>query len=428
MRSKEKKAKSAIDDLPPLVRSLGPSMDEIGVNYFLRCFVFGGQTSSRGCLNYLPSVYHADGEQPTLVASMAAVGLVALANSTQEPALASHARIKYSKAVCEVNTALASPIESVKDSTLMSVISLGVFEHISKHESWARHVEGAAALVVARGKSQFSSPLAIRMFNQVRADLVVVCVHGAKPFPKDMLDLQEEASKHPECFHSFWQLGVLSTRCANLLMSVRGNKKTGKIPWSDLLEEATTLDGDFHDLSGCLAEQEPYKTRESEGDPNIIYNGRVDLYQDSWAIRLWNNMRSLRMITCEIACVILNIALATNLAPADRECIKLRLQKTMQTLSTLGDDILATVPQALESLFSASKPGSPVNLSFDGNVSGGYMLTWGLYMVGKSPAATSGARQWIIRLLQDVYMNAGLSIALQIAEHIRQIEDAAKYE
>ncbi|KAJ5997785.1 hypothetical protein N7522_009445 [Penicillium canescens] len=61
------------------------------------------------------------------------------------------------------NIALVSPVEAVKDSTLMSVISLGVFEHVSNFESWVRHVKGAAALVIARGKSQFSSPTAILM-------------------------------------------------------------------------------------------------------------------------------------------------------------------------------------------------------------------------------------------------------------------------
>ncbi|CAL5870791.1 uncharacterized protein PFLUO_LOCUS5031 [Penicillium psychrofluorescens] len=210
-------------------------------------------------------------------------------------------------------------------------------------------------------------------------------------------------------------------------MSVRDNKKTGEIPWSNLLEDSTTLDCDLQYVSEFLAEQEPYKTTESDGDPKIIYNGRVDLYKDSWAIRLWNNMRNIRMITCEITCVLLNNALAKDLAPAARECMKLNLQETMQTLSKLGDDILATVPQALESLCITSKSGS-ANQSFDGNVSGGYMLTWGLYMVGKSPAATSGARQWIIRLLHDVFMNAGLSISLQIAEHIMRIDETAKYD
>ncbi|KAJ5820464.1 hypothetical protein N7474_006055 [Penicillium riverlandense] len=432
-RSKAKRTKSASNDSPPptqhlspTTQCLSPSIDEIGVNYFLCNFVIGGQSSSRGCLNYIPTVYRADGDSPTLVASMAAVGLVALANTTQQPELASHARAKYAEAIRNVNIALESPIESVKDSTLMSVISLGVFEHVSDYESWVRHVQGAAALVVARGKRQFSSPITILMFNQVRADLVLACVHGAKPFPEDVLELQEEAAKHADTSSTFWFMGVLGTRCANLLMSVRKNKFTGGIPWSELLDEASVIERDFQYILGVLVIQEPYTTtRDSDGDPSMIYNGRFDLYRDSWAIRLWNNLRSLRMIVCEISYFLLNKFLATDLAPAVRENMKLELQKTLETLSRMADDILATVPQASEFLSSASGSRRSVGFSFQRSVPGGYMLTWGLYMVGKCPVTTSETRKWVIRRLQNIGKDTGISVALQLVEHIENIDQLA---
>ncbi|KAJ5159785.1 transcriptional regulator family: Fungal Specific TF [Penicillium canariense] len=425
-RSLEKKTKSVTThDLPQPARRLSPSADEIGVNYFLRTFVIG-QFSSRGCLNYIPSVYRDDGEHPTLVASMAAVGLVALANSSRQPELANLARAKYTEAISNVNTALASPVESVKDSTLMSVISLGVFEHVSEHKSWVRHVQGAAALVVARGKGQFTSPATILMFNQVRADLVLACVHNGKPFPEDMIELQEEAAKHPDASGAFWLLGVLSTRCANLLMGVREN--TGQVPWPQYLEEAILMEREFQSCLILLAIQEPYTTtRDSGGAPNIIYNGRVDLYKDPWAIRVWNNLRNLHMIVCEILLYLLKKILVTNLTltPAVRESLKLKLEMTMQTLSKLGDDILATIPQALEFLSSASGHCPSVDLSVHGSVSGGYILTWCLYMVGKCPVTKSETRKWIIQRLQDFGRNMGISIALRLAEDILKIDQFA---
>lgn len=426
-RFKERRAKNpASTELNglALARRLSASADEIGVNFFLRNFVMDGQSPSRGYLDYLPSVYRADGEHPTLVASMAAVGLMALANSTQQSELASRARAKYSEAIRNVSTALASPVESVKDCTLMSVILLGVFEHVSEHESWVRHVQGAAALVVARGRSQFSSPVTIRLFNQVRADLVVVCLHGTKPFPEDMFELQEEAAKHTDTSSPFWLLGVLATRCTNLLMSIR--KNTGEVPLSELLEEATVIGRDFQYALRILAIQEPYTTtRESGGDPNIIYNGRLDLYKGSWAIRVWNNSRSLQIILCEILCYLLNKVLATDLAPIIREHRKLKLQETLQTLSKLGDDILATVPQALGFVSSASGPRPSIDLSFHGSVSGAYILTWCLYMVGKCMVTKSETRKWVIRRLQDIGRNTGISIALQLVENIVKLDQWA---
>lgn len=426
-RTKEKRARSATaagaNDKSP-TRGLSPSPDEIGINYFLRSFVIGGQSSSRGYLNYIPSVYVNDGEHPTLVASLAAIGLVALANSTQQPELASHARAKYLEAIHNINTALASPSESVKDSTLMSVISLGLFEQVSGFETWVRHVEGAAALVVARGRSQFSSPVTIRMFNQVRADLVIASLHGTKPILGGILELQEEAAGHTDTASAYWQLGVLGTRCANLLFALRN--LTGEGPWAGFLEEATSIEHDFQRTIESLVMVEPYTTtQEPLGDPSNILNGRVDRYQDIWAIRVWNNSRNLQMILCEIICFLLNTLLGKNIAPALQRSMSHRLQETLETLSKLGNDCLATIPQAMELSSSSSDPRPSVDLSFRGNISGGYMLTWSLYMVGKCAVTTKDTRKWIIQRLQSIGSNTGTSIALQLVEDIIKIDQLA---
>ncbi|KAF9894970.1 hypothetical protein FE257_004594 [Aspergillus nanangensis] len=426
-RSQKKWAETAAladpHDLPPPTHSLRPRIDEIGVNHFLRHFVIGGPSPSRGYLNYVPSVYHVDGEHPALMASMAAVGLVALSNSTHQPDLASHARAKYAEAIRNVNSALASPVESIKDSTLMSVISLGVFEHVSGYESWVRHVHGAAALVVARGKRQFSSPVTIRMFSQVRADLVYACLHSTIPFPEDMLELQDEAAKYTDPSSPTWLLGVLSTRVANLLVTIRKKDPDAGIPWSEFLEETITLERGLRDVCEGLAIEEPYATTQDSGaDPDKIYNGRIDRYKDAWAIRVWNNLRSLRMVVCEILCYLLNGALAKDLAPDARRFIEVKLQETLQTLSELGDDIIATVPQAMEFVSSVSEPHPSIDLSFNGSVSGGYMLTWCLYMVGKCVVTKNQARKWIIRRLQDIGSNMGISIALQLVDDIVKID------
>ena len=420
-RTLQMRANSA---LVPAGNSLRPSVEDIGVNYFFHNFIVGSRSSSRGCLNYIPSVHHAGSHDSTLAASMAAVGLAALASSRQQLELASHARAKYSEAVRRVNAALTSPVDYAKDSTLMSVISLGVFEQVCEYRSWMIHAQGAAALVVARGKGQFSKPIAIHMFNQVRADLMIACIHAKKPFPEDMLALQQEASKHAEASSPFWFLGELGTRCANLYMSVIEPKRKGELSWTELLSRANLLERDFSDLVSLLVVQEPYTTvRGSVGDPNAVYNGRYDLYSDLWAVRLWNNWRSLRMIVCRIRCFLFNKVLDTDgLASATLHNMEPGLQETLQILSRLGDDILATVPQTLQFLNPASDPSPSADPSLHDSVSGGYMLTWALSMVGKSPTASSETRAWVIQRLQDIGRRNGVSIALQAIDEIMEMD------
>lgn len=399
-------------------------MDELGVNYFVHNFVVGSQHSPRGFFNYVPPVYLTDGEHRTLEASMTAVGLMALANSSRQPELIGHARSKYSQAINNVNCALASPTESLKDSTLMSVISLGVFEHYSEHKSWVRHVEGAAALVIARGKDQFASRNSMRMFNQVRADLVVSCLHGTKAIPKEMLELQIEASKYMDTSGAFWQLGIVSTELTNYLYTIRTNK--GNISWTELLDKADELELQFKQVVESLTVEEPYTTtRLSDWDPDVIYNGRLDLYQDFWAIRVWNNARCLQMILYEIRCFLLNSVLARDIPPSLQDILKPKLHGTVQQLAALGEDMLASVPQALKCVSTTSGPRSRAALSFHGNVSGGYMLSWSLYMVGKCVVTKKEARKWTIRALQDLGWNIGIPVALELLEDILKIDQWA---
>lgn len=401
-------------------------LDQIGVNYFLHHFVTSDHAHSRGYLNYVPAVYIADGEHPTLVASMAAVGLIALANATRQPDLASHARVKYSEAIRSVNTALADPTESLRDSTLMSVISLGVFEHFSDFHSWVRHVQGAAALMVVRGKSQFRSPAAILMFHQVRTDLAIACMHTNKQFPADVQELQDEASRHADSSSAFWLLGVLATRCVSLLRSVDSNN--GVVPWLNLLDQATQLKQDFQHAFDILAMQEPYTTAQDlqTGDPDLIYNGRFDLYRTSWAIRVWNNARNLQMIVCEIICYLLKkiVTVTPNLPLAMQAQIKNQLQETQRILLTLSDDILASVPQVLGIVSSVPPSPQPpaVISSLEASVSGGYILTWGLYMVGKCMVIAPKTRKWIIRRMQDIVRRSGIEMARQLLEHVVKID------
>ncbi|KAJ5334522.1 hypothetical protein N7452_006925 [Penicillium brevicompactum] len=421
-RVKEKEASAKAISTPPPVRSPIPSIDDIGVSYFVNNFVAGGHSSARGHLNYVSTIYRSNERHPTLVASMAAVGLVALANSAQQPGLVSHARAKYSEAIQQVNFALMSPTESLKDDILMSVISLGVFENVSNFPSWARHVQGAAALVVARGKSQFTNTAAILMFNQVRADMVVACIHDHKPFPEDLRELQEEAVKHTAASGAFWLLGVLASRHVNLLWKVRQNDP--RINWTALLEEATALQLDFERLLGALAIEEPYSTiREPGADPEIIYNGRYDLYPSSWAIRVWNNARMLQMIVCNIIYFLLTKSLTMNLTPVLRTHATLRLQQTLQIQSKLENDMLATVPQALGYIPSSPQSHVAIGHSSPANVSGSYLLTWCLYTVGQSTVVQSPTRQWVIRRMREIGQNTGISVALQLLEDIVKLDE-----
>jgi hypothetical protein len=129
------------------------------------------------------------------------------------------------------------------------------------------------------------------------------------------------------------------------------------------------------------------------------------------------------IIVCEIACWLINRILATDLAlPAEVHLrLKSKLQESLQIMSTRGEDVLASVPQGL-GLISVLESQNSANSPSHTYVSGGYMLTWNLYTVGKSPIINYETRQWIIKQLKGISKSAGVGIAMQLAQDIGEID------
>lgn len=86
-----------------------------------------------------------------MLAGIVAVGLVGVAEMNRSDAILHMARQSYGKALHLTNAALRDPAEAVKDTTMLSVLVLGLFEMIGGSrargiEAWQKHINGAAAL------------------------------------------------------------------------------------------------------------------------------------------------------------------------------------------------------------------------------------------------------------------------------------------
>lgn len=72
------------------------------------------------------------------------------------------ARKSYGHALRLTNTALRNPDEAPKDTTMLSVLVLGLFEASMDHSprglrAWQQHINGAAELARMRGSAQFKT-------------------------------------------------------------------------------------------------------------------------------------------------------------------------------------------------------------------------------------------------------------------------------
>lgn len=109
---------------------------------------------------------------------MKAVGLAGVAHARSSLSLLKSARQQYVKAIEATNAALRSPLQVKKDSVLISIMVLSIFETVTganqkSLQDWAEHLMGAAALIKVRGIEQLNSANGRRMFIQLTASLMI---------------------------------------------------------------------------------------------------------------------------------------------------------------------------------------------------------------------------------------------------------------
>lgn len=133
----------------------------------------------------------ANEESDSVLASVTAVGLVGVAQMTRSQTALDAARKSYGKALQLTNAALRDQAEAVKDTTMLSVLILGLFEMIGGSsarttEAWQKHLNGAAALAKIRGMAQFRSRAGIRMFFMLTQNTMISCIQNELPMRRSL--------------------------------------------------------------------------------------------------------------------------------------------------------------------------------------------------------------------------------------------------
>jgi hypothetical protein len=103
-----------------------------------------------------------------------------------------------------MNDALQSPTEMKKDTTLLAINLLGMYEIIAGSpwtlDYWYQHIYGATALLRLRGLEQFDTCEGGRLFMLITNNLIMACVGRRTPIPHHIHSLAVEAN--PICERS----------------------------------------------------------------------------------------------------------------------------------------------------------------------------------------------------------------------------------
>ena len=170
-----------------------PSIEIQALNFFAANNL--SQTAVVGRTNYqwLFHLLSAPEVDTTLQSSAHAVSLAAFATANKSQPLMRRAQEHYAQALTSTNKALSDPTQVYEDSTLVSVILLGLYENftfeVHSMNAWMHHLKGANTLFALRGKEQFKGSLARQKFLQFYRTSVTKGVELGPPVPNHVAKL-----------------------------------------------------------------------------------------------------------------------------------------------------------------------------------------------------------------------------------------------
>jgi hypothetical protein len=433
-----------------------PTIDERAEGFFFATYVVGMDSSAAG-----DSIFGPDIDQVVL-SSVKAVGLASLANYAHVPDLVQAAKKQYLAAIRLTNTALRSPVDVKKDSTLLAIMILSIYETISGDEprsltAWKDHIHGATALLKLRGPEQLRTSRACRIFMQVMASLVVACMQYEIELPDHMMDLRVEATRHydPNSLVVPYQEAMVS------LTNFRARVRRGIICEPHIiLAQALELDAKFESMFSDVPPSWAYQTVYTNADPDIVFCGYYHVYHDFLAAQIWNGMRTFKILLNE---TIRNVLLANFFSEptqiTSQEYVA-QYEKSTRVLYQMQLDILASVPQhvgypSMLSTWTIAQLSatdywtahkflwSGFNFPRHGNIewlesksknlpvirlSGGHLVTWPLYLAAVTDISTKRDRCWIMKILRTIGRSMGIKQAVFLASVVEGRTDIGVWQ
>lgn len=326
--------------------SMTPSTEERGTSIFVTNFVSAQSWPSQGHFHFLTDICRTSGHDAWLSHAMTAVGLGWQANASKSPQIMIQARKEYAAALRATNHALRSG-DATKDSTLLAIMVLSIFENVTgkkeiSMKAWTEHLNGAAELLKLRGTAQLKTAVGYNMFLQISSHYLITCMQREVPLPEEIRWLRAEATKQLD---GLMPVSGLFT-ALDQFTAFRGKVKDGDLTDAEeILREGVRIDGLLAEVFTKAPREWTYETVYTNEDPEVIYNGRYDIYYDYWVAQVWNGVRACRLLLNERLRAKLLQGFASVPPLFVSEEYTALFQMTTRTILRMRDEILYTVPQ-----------------------------------------------------------------------------------
>lgn len=350
--SKEVQSWGKIPSIPP---SIAEAVEVHAIAFFLQHYVQSNHDHTRGQFEYLPSLCNQAGIDRFFSLAISAVGLAGLANTVHSLDLLNQAKTRYHQAVAMTTFALGDPDLSRRDTTILSVMLLGMFESVTFEDresmkSWDIHVAGTATIIIMRGFAQFDTALGIRIFQQFHNHYLFHCVRHRKPAAEEIKNLRDFAAGLHDPSSPEWRLSEISTRWVDHIAGL--STLSGPMGGNSNMVAATSakLDQELLQLSREMTGVWSYDTVQvgPEEGTDLVFHGYYHIYHEPWMAQVWNSLRGIRILLNELLSGLLVRVIhgfpSGQPVPA---ALRKKLQDCVSTQRVLTADICASIPQHL---------------------------------------------------------------------------------
>ncbi|KAL6915445.1 hypothetical protein FSST1_006940 [Fusarium sambucinum] len=311
--------------------------------------------------------------------------------------------------------ALQDPNLRLSDETLYGVLLLCGYETKTKQPSmrsaWGSHVDGAAALIKARGISDLDSSLFHDMFCFVRKSIVLGQMQISKPVDETFLKHTMSSNESTED-----RLVSLAARVPQLQYTscqLETSEDINTTETEQLIYHVTELDLELSIWASSLSPKWSYATAVNiNNHPRMDYTPRViHRYTDRYTARVWNLYRVSRLIIQSILLRTIAYLSSSTKRPPDED----QRDGIERMIMGLVDDICASVPYLLGhdlsnmSLAVDNSDGRRVHhhetstdtaMSGTGAPIGGFSLIWPLSVACSAVPVPATQKEWMQRQLQ----------------------------
>lgn len=418
------------------IYTLAPTLEDRATAFFVANYVLGLSGPSKGHMDYLADVSRTQILDEGLVASMKAVGLVGVAHTERAPSLMRNAQYQYVQALKSTNAAIRDPVEVKKDTTLLAIMILGIFETITgctkrSLRDWARHVNGAAAVIKLRGPDQIKTPTGRRMLIQVTSSLLINCLQRGVALPTHIQEYMRAATNMFPVPDPGLIISNGMIEFASLRASVLSNKLTNK---HDILAACLEIDGKLLNILTNVPPGWEYQIITTDEESDVVFHKQYHIYYDYWIAMIWNALRSLRILVNELIRETLLKGFAERPPAFNKTEHTAQFQISTDVLYEAQLGILLSVAQHVNQFPKPRDPSmnEPISsiplLAYNQlhaplRMGGGSFLIWPLWHAGVIDICTDEVRQFVVKNLRSIGNTMGIQQANVLADYVEQSMD-----